>query len=33
MDALVNKGPLAINVDASEWHLYSGGVFDGCNYS
>jgi len=34
MDALVNIGPLAINVQADTWKDYHGGVFDGCtNYS
>jgi len=28
---LVAMGPLAINVDASAWSTYEGGVFDGCN--
>jgi len=31
MEHLANKGPLIINVDASTWHMYEGGVFDGCN--
>jgi len=31
MEALVNEGPLAINVDASTWHGYHGGVYSGCN--
>lgn len=31
MDALVNKGPLVISVDASKWGPYESGVFDGCN--
>lgn len=31
MNALVHVGPLAINVDASSWHAYESGVFDGCN--
>jgi len=30
MDAIANVGPVAINVDASEWHSYEGGVFSGC---
>jgi len=29
--ALSTVGPLAINVDASAWHLYESGVFTGCN--
>merc|ERR1712013_162012 len=32
MDHLANKGPLAASVAASDWGLYSGGVFDGCDY-
>lgn len=32
VDALVTKGPLAVSVDASGWHSYSGGIFDGCDY-
>jgi len=28
---LLQKGPLAISVDASKWSQYEGGVFDGCN--
>ena len=31
MNALANVGPLAVNVDASQWHLYENGVFDGCS--
>ena len=35
-DALINHiafvGPLAVSVDASNWHSYEGGVFDGCSY-
>jgi len=33
MDHLANKGPLAASVAASDWGLYSGGVFDGCDYN
>jgi len=29
--ALANVGPLVINVDASTWHSYDSGVFDGCD--
>jgi cathepsin L len=29
--AVANYGPIAISVDASSWHAYSSGVFDGCN--
>lgn len=31
MNAVATAGPIAINVDASTWHAYEGGVFDGCN--
>jgi cathepsin L len=31
MNALATVGPIAINVDASTWHSYSTGIFDGCN--
>lgn len=31
MNAIATVGPLAINVDASTWHAYEGGVFNGCN--
>lgn len=27
----VSKGPVAVSVDASTWHSYGGGVFDGCS--
>ncbi|KAJ8599969.1 hypothetical protein CTAYLR_002866 [Chrysophaeum taylorii] len=33
LDALVNVGPLAVNVDASLWHDYESGVFDACSNS
>jgi len=33
MEALATKGPVAISVDASSWHAYSSGVYDGCNQS
>jgi cathepsin L len=33
MDAIAFNGPLAINVDASEWSDYAGGIYDGCNYA
>lgn len=29
--ALATKGPVAVNVDASVWHSYEGGVFTGCD--
>jgi len=28
---LLNKGPLAVSVDAGAWSHYESGVFDGCN--
>lgn len=31
MNAVATIGPIAISVDASEWHSYNGGVFNGCN--
>ena len=31
MNAIATVGPVAISVDASVWHSYEGGVFDGCN--
>jgi cathepsin L len=31
VEALTTTGPLVINVDASSWHFYETGVFDGCN--
>jgi hypothetical protein len=33
MAALASEGPLAIVVDASAWHSYKAGVFNGCNQS
>lgn len=30
MDALVNVGPLAVNVQADVWSDYHSGIFDGC---
>lgn len=32
MNHIANVGPLGISVDASVWHSYQGGVFDGCSY-
>ena len=32
MAAVAAVGPLAINIDASVWSSYEGGVFDGCSY-
>jgi cathepsin L len=31
MNAIAQVGPIAVSVDASSWHSYAGGVFDGCN--
>ena len=31
MNALANIGPLAVAVDASNWHAYNSGIFNGCN--
>lgn len=31
MNAVAQVGPVAIVVDASEWHSYAGGIFNGCN--
>ena len=33
MAALAHVGPLAINIDASIWHTYESGIFDGCSYT
>jgi len=33
MKHLATVGPLAINVDASSWHDYEGGIYDGCNHT
>ena len=33
MEHLANKGPLATSVAASDWGLYLGGVFDGCDFN
>jgi len=32
MTHLAEVGPLSIAVDASEWHKYTGGVFNGCSF-
>lgn len=32
MTHLAEVGPLSIAVDASTWHSYTGGVFDGCSF-
>lgn len=31
MNAVATVGPIAISVDASTWHSYEGGIYDGCN--
>lgn len=31
LHAVANYGPIAVSVDASSWHSYASGVFDGCN--
>jgi len=31
MNAVAQVGPVAISVDASTWHSYDSGIFDGCN--
>jgi hypothetical protein len=31
MNAVAKVGPIAIAVDASNWHSYESGVFNGCN--
>lgn len=31
MNAVAQVGPISIGVDASEWHSYDKGVFNGCN--
>ena len=31
MNAVAKIGPIAISVDASTWHGYSSGIFNGCN--
>jgi cathepsin L len=33
MQAVAEKGPIAVNVDASTWGPYEGGIFAGCNYA
>ena len=33
MFALANYGPVAISVDASHWHSYNGGIYDGCDFN
>jgi len=31
MNAIAQVGPIAVSVDASNWHSYSSGIFNGCN--
>jgi cathepsin L len=31
--ASATVGPLAVAVDATNWHLYESGLFNGCSYS
>eukprot|EP01039_Chlorochromonas_danica_P009006 gene9006-9940_t len=31
MNAIAQVGPVAVNVDASVWHAYQGGIFQGCS--
>lgn len=31
LHAVANYGPIAVSVDASSWHSYVSGIFDGCN--
>ncbi len=31
MNAVAKIGPIAVSVDASTWHSYTSGIFDGCN--
>jgi len=33
MYAVATFGPIAVSVDASNWHAYSSGIFNGCNQS
>ena len=33
MEAVASVGPIAVNVYASTWRDYAGGIFDGCKYS
>jgi len=32
LNAVATVGPIAISVDASNWHAYNGGIFDGCDH-
>jgi len=31
MNAVAREGPIAVSVDASTWHAYESGIFNGCN--
>lgn len=31
MNAVATIGPMSISVDASDWHAYDSGIFNGCN--
>jgi cathepsin L len=31
MNAVAREGPIAVSVDASTWHSYDSGIFDGCD--
>ncbi len=31
MNAIATVGPIAISVDASSWHAYESGIYNGCN--
>ena len=33
MATVAGTGPLAVNVDATNWHFYNSGIFDGCAYN
>jgi cathepsin L len=33
MQAVANIGPLAISVDASNFHNYESGIYQGCDYN
>jgi len=31
LNAVATVGPIAVSVDASNWHSYDHGIFNGCN--